>query len=276
MRKKFWNLQAHRIRDQSGNERTERVLTLDGTISSDQWFSDDITPQMFKDDLNAGDGDVTVWINSPGGDCVAAAQIYNALVDYKGWVTVKIDGLAASAASVIAMAGDRVLMSPVSVLMIHNPSCMAIGDRDDLQEAIKMLDAVKESIINSYAAKTGLSRAKLSRLMDENKYMDCNEALKLGFCDGIIERIEPTSPTDALELKAAVAQILLDIEEKKTAAARETAEDAGAENTSDKDVQDKAGGTTEDTAEGTPEEMAPPGRSIAEINSRLDAIKLFI
>lgn len=100
-------------------------MELSGTIAEDSWFDDDVTPQLFKDELNAGSGDITVWINSPGGDCVAAAQIYNMLSNYKGKVTVKIDGIAASAASVIAMAGDTVLVSPVSMLMIHNPATMA-------------------------------------------------------------------------------------------------------------------------------------------------------
>lgn len=94
----------------------ERTLFLNGTIAEDSWFDDDVTPQMFKEELMDGSGDIMVWINSPGGDCVAAAQIYNMLREYEGKVTVKIDGIAASAASVIAMAGDTVLMSPVSML----------------------------------------------------------------------------------------------------------------------------------------------------------------
>jgi ATP-dependent Clp protease protease subunit len=142
------------------------VLTLNGTIAEESWFDDDITPQLFKDELNSGTGDITVWINSPGGDCVAAAQIYNMLMDYKGNVTVKIDGIAASAASVIAMAGTEVLMSPVSTMMIHNPATVAMGDHNEMQKAIEMLNEVKESIINAYEIKTGLSRAKLSHLMD--------------------------------------------------------------------------------------------------------------
>lgn len=131
----------------------------------ESWFDDDVTPQLFKDELNSGTGNITVWINSPGGDCVAAAQIYNMLMDYKGNVTVKIDGIAASAASVIAMAGTEVLMSPVSTMMIHNPATVAMGDHNEMQKAIEMLNEVKESIINAYEIKTGLSRAKLSHLM---------------------------------------------------------------------------------------------------------------
>ena len=147
-----------------------------------------MTPQLFKDELNSGTGDITVWINSPGGDCVAAAQIYNMLTAYNGKVTVKIDGIAASAASVIAMAGDTVLVSPVSMLMIHNPATIAYGDHAEMQKAMDMLSEVKESIINAYVLKTGLSRARLSHLMDAETWMDANKAVELGFADGIIAR----------------------------------------------------------------------------------------
>ena len=129
-----------------------------------------------------------MWINSPGGDCVAAAQIYNMLSNYKGKVTVKIDGIAASAASVIAMAGDTVLVSPVSMLMIHNPATIAWGDHAEMQKAIDMLSEVKESIINAYVLKTGLSRPKLSHLMDAETWMDANKAVELGFADEIMTR----------------------------------------------------------------------------------------
>ena len=138
---------------------------------------------MFKNELNAGSGDITVWINSPGGDCVAAAQIYNMLANYKGNVTVKIDGIAASAASVIAMAGSTVLMSPVSMMMIHNPATFAFGDHAEMEKAMEMLDGVKDSIINAYTLKTGMSRAKLSRLMDAETWMDATKAVELGFAD---------------------------------------------------------------------------------------------
>ena len=119
---------------------------------------------------------------------MAAAQIYNMLTNYKGKVTVKIDGIAASAASVIAMAGDTVLVSPVSMLMIHNPATIAWGDHAQMQKAIDMLSEVKESIINAYVLKTGLSRPKLSHLMDAETWMDANKAVELGFADEIMTR----------------------------------------------------------------------------------------
>ena len=171
---------------------TERTLFLNGTIAEESWFDDDVTPQIFKDELNSGSGDITVWINSPGGDCIAAAQIYNMLMDYKGNVTVKIDGIAASAASVIAMAGTKVLVSPVSMLMIHNPMTIAYGNSAEMQKAIDMLGSVKDSILNAYEIKTGLSRTKLSHLMDAETWMDANKAIELGFADEIMQRSAAT------------------------------------------------------------------------------------
>lgn len=179
--KKFWKWKNQ-------IETEDRILFLNGTIAEESWFDDDVTPQLFKDELNSGTGDITVWINSPGGDCVAAAQIYNMLTNYNGKVTVKIDGIAASAASVIAMAGDTVLMSPVSTMMIHNPATIAWGDHAEMQKAIDMLNEVKESIINAYVIKTGLSRSKLSHLMDDETWMNANKAIELGFADDIIAK----------------------------------------------------------------------------------------
>lgn len=189
--KKFWKWK-NQMKNQSETETAERILFLNGTIAEDSWFDDDVTPQLFKEELNSGSGNITVWINSPGGDCVAAAQIYNMLMEYKGDVTVKIDGIAASAASVIAMAGTKVLMSPVSMLMIHNPMTIAFGNAGEIEKAIAMLDEVKESIINAYEIKTGMSRAKLSHLMDAETWMDANKAVELGFADDIIKRSETT------------------------------------------------------------------------------------
>lgn len=194
---------------------TERTLFLNGTIAEESWFDDEVSPKIFKDELNGGNGDIIVWINSPGGDCVAAAQIYNMLRDYKGNVTVKVDGIAASAASVIAMAGDKVLMSPVSMLMIHNPMTVAYGSSDEMQKAIEMLSSVKDSIVNAYEIKTGLSRAKLSHLMDAETWMDANKAVELGFADDILKRDNNTddmvTPTvSMLYSKTAVTNSLMD------------------------------------------------------------------
>jgi ATP-dependent Clp protease protease subunit len=185
---RFWKWVRNKTPAGEDPDLAERTLFLNGTIASESWFDDDVTPALFKSDLDSGKGPITVWINSPGGDVWAAAQIYNMLLSYTGEVTVKIDGLAASAASVIAMAGDEVLVSPVSMLMIHNPATAATGDKDDLAQAISMLDSVKDSILNAYVKKTGLSKNKLSKLMDDETWMDANKAVELGFADRVMER----------------------------------------------------------------------------------------
>lgn len=212
--KKFWNWK-NQTQTETETTPAARTLFLNGTIAEESWFDDDVTPALFKEELMAGNGDITVWINSPGGDCVAAAQIYNMLMDYPGSVTVKIDGIAASAASVIAMAGTKVLMSPVSMLMIHNPATIAMGDAAEMEKAIEMLASVKDSIINAYEIKTGMSRAKLAHLMDAETWMDANKAMELGFADEIMQRkdepedVEPPA-VSMMYSKAAVQNSLAD------------------------------------------------------------------
>ena len=178
MKRKFWNW----VR----NEGEKRILLLDGEISDETWWGDEVTPQMFRSELNAAEGDIDLWINSPGGDCYAAAQIYNMLMEYKGNVNVKIDGIAASAASVVAMAGSTVEISPLGMLMIHNPMTVSIGDTHEMERTITFLSEIKESIINAYELKTGLSRAKISRLMDAETWMNAKKAVELGFADSVL------------------------------------------------------------------------------------------
>ena len=175
--KKFWNFA------ESGEGRT---LYLEGAISDETWWGDEVTPAAFKAELSAGSGDITVWINSPGGDVFAASEIYTALKEYSGQVTVKVSALAASAASVVAMAGDTVLMSPVAYMVIHNPATIAIGDSEEMRRAIAMLDEIKEGIVNAYEAKSGLPRAEISRLMDIESCLNAKKAVELGFADGIL------------------------------------------------------------------------------------------
>ena len=194
--KKFWKWKNKTIKNKDNEPILERTLFLNGTIAEESWYDDDVTPKLFEQELMADKSDVTIWINSPGGDCVAAAQIYNMLMNYKGNITVKIDGIAASAASVIAMAGSKVLMSPVSMLMIHNPSTIAAGDKAEFQKAMAMLSEVKESIINAYEIKTGLARVKLAHLMDEECWMNANKAEELGFADGILKRNAESAALD--------------------------------------------------------------------------------
>ena len=176
---KFWNW----VRNE-GTGATE--LIFNGPISEDTWFGDEITPAMLRNELAKVSGDLTVWLNSPGGDVFAASQIYTMLRSHKGKVTVKIDGIAASAASVVAMAGDETLIAPTGMLMIHNPSTVAFGNKEAMQKAIELLDEVKESIINAYEEKSGLSRSKIARMMDEETWLNVKKAQSLGLVDGIL------------------------------------------------------------------------------------------
>jgi len=209
--KKFWNWA--RDADESG----ERVLYFDGEISDETWWGDEITPAVFKSELFSDKGDITIWLNSPGGDCIAASQIYSMLMDYPHNVTVKIDGIAASAASVIAMAGTKVLMAPTALMMVHNPLTIAIGDTDEMQKAILMLDEVKESIINAYQVKTNQSRAKISHWMDAETWMNANKAIELGFADGVLEdsKRHQATPTYAFSRRAVTNSLLDKVKTKE-------------------------------------------------------------
>lgn len=190
MNKRFWNW----IKNEN-----DRTLYLDGYIAENSWFDDEITPKQFKAELYASEGNVTVMLNSPGGDVFAASQIYTMLKEYPGNITVKIGGIAASAASVIAMAADEVYISPVAMMMIHNPATVVIGEVADLESGIAMLSEVKESIINAYELKTGLARAKISRMMDAESWFNAWKAVELGFADKVLYEKEDseTKPPSA-------------------------------------------------------------------------------
>jgi len=179
MKPKFWNW----LDDADSGERT---LMLNGAITDEAWFDDDVTPSKFRAELNKCHGDISVWINSPGGGVRAAAQIYNMLMEYPGNVCIRIDGLAASAATIVAMAGNTVEISPVGCMFVHNPEAMSIGNVSDHKLTIEMLKEVKESIINAYEIKTGLSRKELSELMDNTSWMCAQKAVRLGFADKIM------------------------------------------------------------------------------------------
>ena len=262
---KFWRWTGKTVRNEdTGQEAAERVLFLNGTIADESRFDDDVTPALFKSELEAGTGNITVWINSPGGDCIAAAQIYNMLMDYRGDVTVKIDGIAASAASVIAMAGTKVLVSPVSMIMIHNPATIASGDTAEMKKAIAMLAEVKESIINAYEIKTGLPRDKISKLMDAETWMDAHKAVELGFADGILQRADEQDEEDAestnelggsmMFSRAAVTNSLMD---KLAAKCR----------------IEKAAGKAAESMQAEVLKKPPDGRSVDELMERLELVR---
>lgn len=181
----FWN-----FKDAIDGKDPE--LELKGVISEFSWYDDDITPKKFRDDLNryGQGGPITIRLNSYGGDVIAASQIYSILQDYPGEVTVQIDGIAASAATVVAIAGDHVRMMETAYFMIHDPLAvffLAMMNIEELTRMTESLKAVKEGIVNAYETKTGLSRTRLSKLMTDETWMDANYAHQLGFVDEVVK-----------------------------------------------------------------------------------------
>jgi ATP-dependent Clp protease protease subunit len=174
-------------------------LILDGPIASDTWWGDEVTPDIFRDELKQHAGDLTVVINSPGGDVFAGLAIYNALVNHNGNVTVRVDGLAASIASVIAMAGDKIIMSPGSMIMIHRPSVYAAGTVDDMEKAKDVLMKIEEGITPIYAKRTGLSDEKIAELLEAETWMLADKAVELGFADEVSEAPEKQKQDEGVQ-----------------------------------------------------------------------------
>lgn len=177
---KFWKFKNQVSHDGPSN------LYLEGTIASETWWGDEVTPEAFRNELRQMKGDLLVHINSQGGDVFAGVTIYNALKDYskgKGKVTVKVDGLAASIASVVAMAGDEIIMSPGSMMMVHNPWSMGVGSAEELRKAADTLDEIKDAILPIYTERSGLSDEEVQDLMDNETWMTAEKAVELGFAD---------------------------------------------------------------------------------------------
>ena len=246
---KFWRWTTTTVAG-AAEETATRTLLLEGYIAQESWFEDDVTPKAFKADLDdqGQQDDIIVKIHSPGGDVFAAAQIYNMLKEYKGNVEVHIDGLAASAASVVAMAGDDVWVSPVSVIMVHNPAMFVGGEASDLEVGIQLLSEVKESIINAYERKTGLSRVKIAHMMDAETWMSAHKAVDLGFADSILydeapvfeegERVANGFLFDTLTVTNNLAQKLPSLKAKIGIPEQELLESHTAEEVVDHEVQD--------------------------------------
>ena len=153
-----------------------------------EWFGIEATsPNSVNKVIDEANGeDLEVEINSGGGSVFAGSEIYTALKDYKGHVTAKIVGLAASAASVIAMAGDKVMMSPTAQMMIHNVSTYTSGDYRDMEHSAEVLKSANNTIANAYRLKTGKTQEELLKLMDNETWMTAQKAKELGFIDEIM------------------------------------------------------------------------------------------
>lgn len=202
----------------------ESELILEGVIASESWWEDEVTPKMFRDDLATHPGAVTVRINSPGGDVGAGVAIYNMLNEHDGDVTVKVDGIAASIASLISMAGDKIIMLPGSMMMVHYPWTIAAGNADDMAQVVEMLEKTGESMVPIYAARTGQSEDKINELLKAETWMTAQDAVDLGFADEAVEA--KTSLADALTkisdltatMQAAVMQPAMSLKARKAEA----------------------------------------------------------
>lgn len=169
-----------------------------GPISGETWWGDEVTPKQFKADLDSL-GEITelnLYINSDGGDVFAGQAIHSMLKRHKAKVIVHVDGLAASIASIIAMAGDVVHMPSNAMMMIHNPWTGAYGNAEELRKIADTLDKIRESSIAVYQEKTGLSEKKIIEMMDEETWMSAKEAKKLGFADEVEEEKQIAASLD--------------------------------------------------------------------------------
>jgi len=172
------------------------------------WDGSGVTVKRIGAALRAiGQRDVTVNINSPGGNFFEGVAIYNALREHKAKVTIKVMGLAASAASVIAMAGDDILMGDGSFLMIHNAWAVAIGNRHDLAEAAARLEPFDEAMAGVYAARSGMSKAATAALMDKETWINADQAVKDGFATGLLDANETVEDAQANEHRRVMAAI---------------------------------------------------------------------
>lgn len=184
-----------------------RELSLNGYIDDEVWLGDEITPDSLHSLLygedNAATDDVHIRLNSYGGSCNAATRMFDDLRAYPGSVKITISGTAASAATVMAMAADRLEMTPGSLFMIHDPSTVAYGNERDMDEAKAVLHACKESILNMYGSRVRVSRNDAADMMSATTWMDANEAFEKGFVDGITETTAKL-PTDSMERKVSL------------------------------------------------------------------------
>lgn len=260
-KQKFWNW----------NDSSE--LVLDGVIASESWYGDEVTPQLFRDELAERNGDLTIVINSPGGDVFAGVAIYNAIKNRKdGHVTVRVDGVAASIASVIAMAGDTIKMSLGSTMMIHKPWSMAIGDAEDLAKTIELLNKLEGSIVDIYADRTGLDKQKIAELLTAETWLNPEEAVALGFADNAPE--QKTSLSDAIKnvkdllspVHNAVMQPMMSIQAKAEQPVKDEVEEANATDTTA--PVDEA---VEQTVETEPPVEAEPTKEVEEAKDETEA-----
>lgn len=247
-----------------------REIFLNGYIDEEIWFGDEITPGMLNDALycsgNDPKEDVRIILNSYGGSCNAATQMHDAIHHYPGKVYLVISGTAASAATVVAMAADRLEMTPGSLFMIHDPMLATYGNESAMEAAIDTLRACKNSILNMYMTRANGSRDELAEMMKNTTWMDANEAFANGFVDGIM-----TNPTTGIENAAFIRTANLAEAQAKFTEWNDRHRPIIRSNA---DIQNRAEPPDEPEAETpVPEDIEPEGVPVELLLRQLDAIR---
>ncbi len=251
-----------------------RTIDFNGYIDESVWFGDEITPEMLHERLYDGtDANVLMRLNSYGGLCSAAVRMYDMIKEYPGTVDVMVSGVAASAATVVASAGHTVSMTPGSLYMIHNPLTFAYGNEHDFTEAIQLLRACKESIVNIYELRTKLARQLLSDLMDATTWLDAKAAMERGFIDEIVGQPEDSGAARVINRADAEKKVQVWIDRRNPNKASRP--DMGDDHTSTVALENKAiEPIQQDGMLPQPEErkQEEPGTPIAQLEKRLGLI----
>lgn len=260
-----------------------RELSLNGYIDDEMWFGDEITPESLHEALYGAENqladDVHIRLNSYGGSCNAAVRMFDDVRAYPGSVRITVSGTAASAATVLAMAADRLEMTPGSLWMIHDPSVVAWGNERELMDSIRLLQACKESILNVYQRRCQQSRQEVAAMMSATSWLDAQSALQYGFIDAISEDGKPGAPENAGERRAnldfAKAKVQVWQDRHKPRLTR-AAQNYGDEHKQDSAVlPDEAQTPSVDDSDGIPQNAAdvtppePSGIPVTQLQRRL-------
>jgi ATP-dependent Clp protease, protease subunit len=207
-----------KIKPEITNEVTDggHVLTLSGRVSKNYWSDDDhINVETVSNELNAVEGNITIRLNSGGGDVFEGIEIYNYLKSLDNHITIEVTALAASAASIIAMAGDEIKMCTGSSMMVHEASTIAWGNKSDIQKVLNSLDTIDDSLVSIYAERTGADKETINSWIEEETWFTADEAIEVGLADG--KREKETNNVIELDVEAITEQVAANLEQRFTA-----------------------------------------------------------
>ena len=210
-----------KIKPEITNEVTAsgHVLTLSGSVRKKAWYDDENTEyiniEAISDSLEDVDGDITIRLNSGGGDVFEGIEVYNYLKSLDNHITIEVTALAASAASIIAMAGDEIKMCTGSTMMVHEASTIAWGNKADIQKVLNSLDTIDDSLVSIYAERTGADKETINSWIEEETWFTADEAIEVGLADG--KREKETNNVVELDVEAITEQVAANLEQKFTA-----------------------------------------------------------